>query len=147
MDRDFTVVVVSTVDGAPGDRYGSTRLIAAPGKALRAERLNVIHHPNGDRKRISIRENRMVAEDDTWLRYTSDTEPGSSGAPVFNDQWEMVALHHGAIPRRNRAGRRLTGYMANEGVRVSQIIRRLTATTDPAPKDIVDEILSNGADA
>jgi V8-like Glu-specific endopeptidase len=162
-DRDFTVVAVSDIDGvAPGDQYNTIRLISKPGKALKGERLNVIHHPNGDRKRISVRENRMVAEDDIWLRYTSDTRPGSSGAPVFNDQWEMVALHHGGIPRRDHLGRRLTragqpladagdgvpvDYIANEGVRVSRIIQRLTSTTDPAPVAVVQEILATGADS
>jgi V8-like Glu-specific endopeptidase len=162
-DRDFTVVAVSEVHGVrPGDQYNTIKLISKPGKALKGERLNVIHHPNGDRKRISVRENRMVAEDDTWVRYTSDTRPGSSGAPVFNDQWEMVALHHGGVPRRDHLGRRLTQagqpitdtgdgvpveYVANEGVRVSRIIQRLTSTTDPAPVAMVQEILATGADA
>jgi V8-like Glu-specific endopeptidase len=134
-------------------------LIPQPGKALKAERLNVIHHPNGDRKRISIRENRMVAEDDIWLRYASDTRPGSSGAPVFNDQWEMVALHHGSVARHDAAGRRLTtsgqavgegdngspvDYVGNEGVRVSRIIRRLTESTEPAVAALIQEILQTG---
>ncbi|OLE23948.1 MAG: hypothetical protein AUG49_14615 [Catenulispora sp. 13_1_20CM_3_70_7] len=158
-ERDFTIVAVSDVDGvAAGARYGVVALIPQLGKALKAEHLNVIHHPNGDRKRISIRANTMVAEDDTWLRYTSDTRPGSSGAPVFNDQWEMVALHHGAIPRQDGTGRSLTRagqadgdapasieYGANEGVRVSRIVGRLTQTTDPAPAAVVQQILATGA--
>lgn len=50
---------------------------------LKGECLNVIHHPGGERKRLSIRENRLVAEDDLWLRYASDTRRGSSGAPAL----------------------------------------------------------------
>ena len=30
--------------------------------------------------------------------YSTDTEAGSSGSPVFNDQWEVVALHHSVKP-------------------------------------------------
>ena len=28
------------------------------------------------------------------LRYRNNTEPGSSGSPVFNFDWQLVALHH-----------------------------------------------------
>jgi len=159
---DFTVVAVDGLGGAPpGAKYGSVTLIEATGKALKAEILNVVHHPRGDRKRASIRENRMVAEDDLWLRYTSDTRDGSSGAPVFNDQWEMVALHHGGVERRDAAGNRLTrsgeiwteamgedaiDYVANEGARVSRIIRALrNAGLDEPTKAAVDSALQKGA--
>ncbi len=39
---------------------------------------------------------------------TTDTAPGSSGSPVFNDQWEVVALHHMGVPKRNEHGDLLT---------------------------------------
>jgi hypothetical protein len=159
---DFTVVAVEDLGGAPpAARYGSVILIEATGKALKAEILNVVHHPQGDRKRVSIRENRMVAEDDLWLRYTSDTREGSSGAPVFNDQWEMVALHHGGVEHRDAAGNRLTrsgevwtaamgedaiDYMANEGARVSRIIRALrNAELDELTRSVVESALEKGA--
>ena len=28
------------------------------------------------------------------LRYQTNTEDGSSGSPVFNREWRVVALHH-----------------------------------------------------
>jgi hypothetical protein len=143
---DFTVVAVEDLSNAPpAAKYGSVTLIEATGKALKAEILNVVHHPRGDRKRVSIRENRMVAEDDLWLRYTSDTSDGSSGAPVFNDQWEMVALHHGGVESRDAAGNRLD-YQANEGARVSRIIRALrNAGLDEPTRSAVGSALEKGA--
>lgn len=30
----------------------------------------------------------------TRVRYRTNTEPGSSGSPVFSDQWDLAALHH-----------------------------------------------------
>ena len=162
VELDFTVVAVADLDGRPpGDTYGTLALIEETGKAVKAEFLNVIHHPGGDPQRISIRENQMVAEDDLWLRYRSDARRGSSGAPVFNDQWEMVALHHGGLPVRDETGARLglngerwtpemgedaKAYTANEGARVSRIVRRLRAADlDPAARTLIDEALKQGA--
>ena len=31
---------------------------------------------------------------DDLVQYSTDTEPGSSGSPVFNQDWEIVGLHH-----------------------------------------------------
>ena len=161
VDLDFTVVAVADQNGAPpGETYGTVPLIAQTGKAVKAEFLNVIHHPGGDPKRISIRENQMVAEDELWLRYRSDARRGSSGAPVFNDQWEMVALHHGGIPLRDESGADLDrhgerwtpdmgedtkAYTANEGARVSRIVRRLReADLGADARNLIDEALDEG---
>lgn len=69
------------------------------------EFVSSIQHPGGDEKYISIRENRVVKIGDPqhaqlapWLWYTSDTAPGSSGTPVLNDQWQVVAVHHRSVP-------------------------------------------------
>ena len=102
----------------------------------------------------------MVAEDDLWLRYESDTREGSSGAPVFNDQWEMVALHHGGVTRKDaegfelaRNGQRWTedmaeealAYVGNEGARVSRIVRSLRqALLPPQWGPLIAEILQGG---
>ena len=68
----------------------------------RGSRLNIIQHPQGDSKRIAIRSNfyfdfHSTAQEPDRLRYLTDTEPGSSGSPVFGDDWRVVALHHAAV--------------------------------------------------
>jgi V8-like Glu-specific endopeptidase len=160
-DLDYTLVALAERDGTtPGSRYGHIPLIEQTGKAVIGETLNVIHHPAGERKRVSIRFNRMVAEDDLWVRYESDTREGSSGAPVFNDQWELVALHHGGVTATDadgfelaRNGQRWTedmgedalAYTGNEGARVSRIIRSLRAVElRPGQQDLAAEILEGG---
>jgi hypothetical protein len=75
----------------------------------------------------------------------------------------MVALHHGGIARRDAAGNRLTrtgavwtedmgadavDYAANEGARVSRIIRRLRAADlDQETGALVTEALETGGTA
>ena len=156
---DFTMVAVApNSNGTPaGKSFGYLALIRQTGKAVLAEHLNVIHHPGGDRKRISIRNNLMVAEDEQWIRYQSDTRTGSSGAPVFNDQWEMVALHHGGIRKTDRQGLSSTSasatraavtssdpisYTANEGSRVSRIVAHLRQSNlDPTKRAMAGYLL------
>ena len=42
-----------------------------------------------------------VPDDDapTRVRYTTRTEPGSSGSPCFDIDWNLVALHHSGDPK------------------------------------------------
>lgn len=90
-------------------------------------------------KRVVIRNNRVVdlsdgSGMDAYLHYLAQTEAGSSGSPVLNDQWEVVAVHHAAIGPIDRSGR-LTDSgarkrtprapTANEGIRVSRIVSHL----------------------
>lgn len=137
---DFAVVALGP-DPTLGARHPAT-LIAEPGKILLGERVNVIHHANGERARISIRANRLVDQDDDWLRYTSDTRHGSSGSPVFNDQWEMIGLHHGGIPDPSAPQDREAA-TANEGVRVSRIVAKLRVVQlDDPLRALVEAALS-----
>ena len=39
------------------------------------------------------------------LIYKSDTAPGSSGAPVFNNEWQVIALHSAGVPKQDAQGR------------------------------------------
>jgi len=68
-------------------RYGWLPLIPQTGKLMVGETVNIIQHPNGEPKQLAIRHNKVVDELELFLHYKTDTAPGSSGAPVFNDQW------------------------------------------------------------
>ena len=59
--------------------------------------VNIIQHPGGRSKRYGIRNNLVSSSDATELRYFTDTDGGSSGSPVFNDRWEVVAVHRSAV--------------------------------------------------
>ncbi len=54
--------------------------------------MTIIQHPGGDYKQVALRENKVLSKKSpTVLLYQSDTAPGSSGSPVFNDQWQVRA--------------------------------------------------------
>jgi V8-like Glu-specific endopeptidase len=58
--------------------------------------VNIIQHPGGASKQLAIRNNLAVAIDGANLAYFTDTDKGSSGSPVCDDDWRVVALHKAA---------------------------------------------------
>jgi endonuclease G len=133
---DFTVVAVSPK--VPLPQFGFLPLIEATGKTSEGEWLTIIQHPSGQRKQICVRENKFIKRTDNMLWYTTDTEPGSSGSPVFNNDWYVVALHHAGVPetRDGVAARQSDGsekWIANEGVRVSRIVQNLRSALPAHP--------------
>ncbi len=60
----------------------------------KSEFVNIIHHPGGNMKQISLYHNIVTNTDDRVVQYLTDTLKGSSGSPVFNSDWEVIALHH-----------------------------------------------------
>jgi len=78
---------------------------------------NIIEHPGGNAKMISLRSNEITEVYTNAIEYTSDTEPGSSGSPVFDNDWDLIALH-------SRAGKQDTNgkWISNKGFRIDQIV-------------------------
>lgn len=84
----------------------------------------VIQHPYGREKEISRVQSSIVKADKVVLHYYADTEPGSSGSPVFNLKGtKLVALHHaGACAEKNKdENKRCTQYDFNEGIIIGLI--------------------------
>ncbi|TDD35538.1 endonuclease [Actinomadura sp. KC06] len=136
---DFALVAVDA-PSAELAAFGHNRLIEAEGKAIIGEFVTIIQHPRGDRKQVALRENRIVDIPELFLHYAADTEPGSSGSPVFNDQWEVVALHHASVPVPEPEE---TGAFVNEGIRISRICKQVRETSLPeAQRALVDELFA-----
>jgi S1-C subfamily serine protease len=58
------------------------------------QEIRLIHHPGGQPVVISdVGQIAQVGED--YIDHDVDTESGSSGAPIFNRNWEMVGIHQG----------------------------------------------------
>lgn len=136
-ELDIALVAVKTTL-ANLAQFGFNRLVQAEGKAIVGDFVTIVQHPQGDKKQIALRENRIVDVLDLFLHYETDTEPGSSGSPVFNDQWEIVALHHASVPAPTRGE---FGEWLNEGVRVSRIVAFLRSQQfAPAQQALLDRL-------
>jgi endonuclease G, mitochondrial len=157
---DFALVAVeprSAEGAAPLSAFGYHRLIADTGKVLLKEWMTIIQHPGGARRQFAIRENQCVADEDPdVIWYKSDTAQGSSGSPVFNDSFQVVALHHAGIARKDedngafvlKNGKKVqdlsdvddsqVDWVANAGVRVSRICATIK-TAAPERDGFVEE--------
>ncbi|HEY5710981.1 MAG TPA: trypsin-like peptidase domain-containing protein [Allosphingosinicella sp.] len=101
-----TVAVAELAHGDPALDYAILKLASAPDRPtlpLQRESLvvdegspfpvNVIQHPGAAPKQFGIRNNLVAALRGNDLAYYTDTAGGSSGAPVCDDRWNVIALH------------------------------------------------------
>jgi V8-like Glu-specific endopeptidase len=119
-DDDCTIVKVS---GEPSARWGTIDL--EPARIRMNDRVNIIQHPGGDQKQLSFFHNLVVFVGEGRVQYLTDTLPGSSGSPVFDKDWKLVALHHsgGWIPEPGAKDY----FYRNEGIHVDRVIEVLRA--------------------
>ncbi|KAB8332793.1 trypsin-like peptidase domain-containing protein [Scytonema tolypothrichoides VB-61278] len=60
------------------------------------QEIRIIHHPQGKPVVISdLGQIIQVGED--YIDHNLKTDDGSSGAPIFNSQWELIAIHQGKV--------------------------------------------------
>jgi hypothetical protein len=82
------------------------------------QRLYAIGYPRGGSLSFSMQDNRLIdygAPDDPRVHYRTPTEPGSSGSPIFDASWDLVALHHAGSATLKKIHGGGT-YEANEGI-------------------------------
>ncbi len=104
----------------PGEAWGYLRLSDSLSYAT-DQHLNIVQHPKGRRKEVALQQNNLTNVYAGRIRYTTDTEPGSSGSAVFNNAWELVAIHH-AAGEWDEANNR---WLSNEGMRIDKIVEDL----------------------
>lgn len=115
-ELDYSIVRVSD---SPGNLFGFVNLGRRSTPAVN-DFVSIIQHPQGGPKQICFTDNKVAAVFGDVLQYSTDTERGSSGSPVFNQNWEIVGLHHRG---GELAGPDGTKYFTNQGVLISSIVR------------------------
>jgi V8-like Glu-specific endopeptidase len=120
---DYTLVAIeSNKDGAPGHTYGWCGLYPGMATIVVGEWVQIVGHPLGEPKVVSLSDNEVVHVLSDFLQYSAPTAgAGGSGAPVFNMQWELVAMHHASSFKKSPSGDR----WLSEATRVSAIVRSL----------------------
>lgn len=164
---DYALVAIKD----PGSRQPSYRLPVIPLRdeavtTLIGKPLNIIQHPR-EHQQISVRNNLMVDPtpklSGSFIIYKTDTEVGSSGSPVLNDRWELVALHSKGHQRRDADGRAIDiqgrlstartpkadrDYIANQGTKITSIAshlrKQLKKPTALTGRELVQEALDLG---
>jgi hypothetical protein len=100
------------LDGEPGNQPIGARAELGSSKrgwlVPRRERFDfaankalfIVQHPKGEPLKLALDTDAspQVNGNSTRVRYTTNTEPGSSGSPCFSADWELVALHHAGDP-------------------------------------------------
>lgn len=157
-DEALDIALVAVTDEDPDfirlANFGWHALIEQQGKIKKGDPVAIIQHPLGRNKALAVHNNHFLhiengGNADAFCWYSGDTQQGSSGSPVFNRNWEVVAVHHMAVPKTNahqqvlnRSGIPISqeeahrapskiAYVANEGIRTSRIIQGLKAAALP----------------
>ncbi|OJT17264.1 hypothetical protein BO221_46540 [Archangium sp. Cb G35] len=99
--------------------------------------VNIIQHPLGQEKKVACRNNLVTASSPLELRYFTDTQQGSSGAPVLDDTWRVVALHRSSVNVENVSFQGKSTAWVNVGVPIGRVMEHLRQN---APEALWQEI-------
>jgi trypsin-like peptidase len=60
----------------------------------------IVQHPEGTPMKLAMDTQAVIGlnGNGTRINYRTNTDPGSSGSPVFSMDWDVVALHHSGDP-------------------------------------------------
>jgi V8-like Glu-specific endopeptidase len=132
---DYTFV---WIDSSANVQYGAIPLTRSAFTVHPGDRANLVQHPDGRKKEVALHDNEVLQDTGLLLHYATDTEGGSSGSPVFNNRWELIALHHASANNTDglTLGDKTTKpQFLNEGIKLSAIAadleRRSQADGDP----------------
>lgn len=119
---DWTAVRIgaTSAGGANVSEWGMLELKST--NLAAGDHVNIIQHAGGGPKQVSFMANVVVFVGEGRVQYLTDTLPGSSGSPVFDANWNIVALHHsgGWLSEPNALSKQT--YYRNEGILIDRII-------------------------
>lgn len=82
--------------------HSYSRKLAESPRELYAPQLFIIGHPFGKLKKLIMHggSDPLTVVNETLVQYQNPREAGSSGSPVFDSNWRLIALHSGGRLRR-----------------------------------------------
>ncbi len=118
-ELDYSVVrVKKKEDKRAGDVWGFYD-VGHGARVRTSQRVNIIQHPQGRFQEIAFRDNQVQAVEDIFIQYLTDTDYGTSGSPVFDDWYNVIALHNQRVPDPDNPHR----WYRNQGYRIEAIIQ------------------------
>jgi len=118
---DYSIVRLKQKAGKKaGEVWGHVR-VNANARIFNNQRVNIIQHPQGRFQEIAFRDNQVKAVTDRFVQYLTDTDYGTSGSPVFDDHFNVVALHNQRVADPSGPGR----WYRNQGYRIGPILEEI----------------------
>jgi len=98
-ELDFALLRLERAVGDEENR-GWIPLPASLSKPPVGDPVQIVQHPDGASMKLVIDTNAVLKTDDNTprIRYTTNTEPGSSGSPCLTMDWRLFGLHHYGDP-------------------------------------------------
>lgn len=124
---DFTVC---WIEDAAAAKYGFIPVYRHAFGIKNSDCANIVQHPDGRHKSVVIQKNEVRSQSDIAVLYSSDTEPGSSGAFVCNNAWKLVALHHASREMDMPGNKSGKPVYLNEGIKMAAIAAYLEGLSD-----------------
>lgn len=144
VELDYAVVALKIPSGrsGPTEKWSHTPLRRVDELLYKAcPRLIIPQHPRGSYKRWTPGTSTVVQlhRAGPYLRHTGDTNPGSSGAPLFDQSGQLLGLHcgPGKLAPQDDDSRDPERYLSNRAVRIDKIIQHIqqSAAGDQAKLD------------
>lgn len=109
-------------DPVAGGARGFVRLPQADQPMPKGAALMIVQHPDGAPMKLAIDTEAVLGPfgEGRRVRYATNTEGGSSGAPCFGINWQILALHHYGDPAWQHP-------LFNQGIPIALVTRRLLA--------------------
>lgn len=119
------------VEGVPGDstvgdksesdapKRGWVTILTQTYKFVKDARVLIMQHPEAEPLKLALDPGGIVGvnANNTRVQYAVITEPGSSGSPCFNINWDLIALHHSGDPSPDPT--------YNEGIPIGAILQAI----------------------
>ncbi|MET7717923.1 trypsin-like peptidase domain-containing protein [Streptomyces sp. NPDC005407] len=132
-ELDYAVLRLTAGPSRPVLKLAKESLAVAKGDFVA---VNIIQHPGGQPKRVALRNNLVYEADESDVRYFTDTRGGSSGSPVFTDDWKVVALHRGTRRVEDVMFQGRTTAFVNVGTQMGIVMRHLKANSPDVHAEI-----------
>ena len=117
--EDTAIVRIQNVSEIEGRTDYAPRFKAVPQGGR--TRIYTIGYQRGEKQSFSLHHSWLLAANDRHLHYRTPTEEGSSGSPLFNQDWELVGIHHYSSKELPSLTTPAQTYSGNKGVWIERI--------------------------